>query len=833
MIKSLQLQSFKSFDSRISIPLSKGITAIVGPNGSGKSNIVDAFCFILGRTSAKSMRADRLTHLIYNGGKRKQPSPFLEVSIALNNSSRKLGLEVDEVIVTRRLTRNGTMTYKINGEKCTRSKLVDILSLSNLNPEGFNIILQGNITGFIDMDPVQRRQIIDEVAGISEYEAKKQDALKDLGKVEENIKEIVIMMSERKKRIQELEQEKEGAQKYKELKEDLAKLEANLCYSKVRRQETECSRIDTELNEKIKVEHGVKGELEQIENSILKKEKELSELNRRLVREGGEEQLAIRSDIDNLKSRVQIADNKINSKKAEIANIDAMMTRLQGILEEREDGDSKVALLKDNIKGVHGTVSTLYRVDEKYASAIDAAVGNRGKFIVVENEDVALDCIDFLKKGQLGRATFLPLTLVRGQKVEGVKEKGVLGLAINYIKFNEKYRKIFEYVVGETLLVEQLDKVKPLLGKHRLVSLDGDLADKSGAITGGFKKKPAQRQGTEVDELSEKRDSLLDEIEAIKLEINELNNQLDEAKNKESKFGAQFQELQTARDLIENEIEQMRGSKNEVSLRHDEIVRKVGDLRIVKAQEDQRFDDLKINMKKYIQPEFAEIDIASGEVQVDKRMREIAALEPVNMRAIEEYDLEVQGFKEFQDKFAKLQEERKSILGFMDEIESRKKEVFFGVYNKVSDEFMGIFPKLSPNGEAKLLLENQENPFEGGMLVESRPAGKKFQSLELLSGGEKVLTALAFLFALQRYRPAPIYILDEVDAALDQHNSMRFVELLRENIGEGQMLLISHNPAVVKRVDRIFGVSMTGEGTTKVVGIDLGEYQQAHSMGAS
>src|SRR3989344_1605607 len=208
MIKSIELQGFKSFDRRISIPLSKGITAIVGPNGSGKSNIVDAFCFVLGRTSAKSMRADRLTHLIHNGGKRKQPSPFLEVALSLDNTSRKFPIETDEVAITRRLTRNGTMTYKINGEKCTRAQLVDILALSRLNPEGYNIILQGDITAFIDMDPVQRRGIIDEICGIAEYDAKKQDALKDLGRVEANIKEIVILMSERKKRIQELAKEK-------------------------------------------------------------------------------------------------------------------------------------------------------------------------------------------------------------------------------------------------------------------------------------------------------------------------------------------------------------------------------------------------------------------------------------------------------------------------------------------------------------------------------------------------------------------------------------------------------------------------------------------------
>src|SRR3989344_5549705 len=827
MIKSLELQSFKSFDSRISIPLSKGITAIVGPNGSGKSNIVDAFCFILGRTSAKSMRADRLTHLIHNGGKRKQPSPFLEVSVTLDNKERKLGIDADELTVTRRLTRNGTMTYKINEEKCTRSKLVDILSLSNLNPEGFNIILQGNITGFIDMSPEQRRQIIDEVSGISEYESKKEDAKKDLTKVEENIKEIVIMLSERKKRIQELADEKGGAEKYKTLKDELAKLEANLCYSKVKRQETECTRINSELDGKNTVQQEVKKELDLIDREILKKEKELRDLNNKLIQEGGSEQLAIRSETDNLKSRIQIAESKINSKKAEISNIDSMMTRLQGILEEREDGDSKVSLLKENIKGVHGTVNSLYKVDEKYSSAIDAAIGNRGKFIVVEDEDIALECIQYLKNGQLGRATFLPLTLIRGQKTESSKEKGVLGLAINYLKFNDKYRKIFEYVVGETLLVETLEKVKPLFGKHRLVSLDGALADKSGAITGGFRKRPAQKQGNEIDEMSEKRDSLLDEIEAIQMEMAELNKRLGESHKKESTFGVQFQELQTTRNIIETEIEQFRGQKGEVSSKHDDVVRKVGDLRIVKAQEDQRLDGFNLNMKKYVQAEFSEIDIVSSESQVDKFMKEITALEPVNMRAIEEYDLEVQGFKEFEAKFNTLQEERKAVLNFIDEIESKKKEVFFGVYNKVSEEFVKIFPKLSPNGEAKLILENEENPFEGGMLVESRPAGKKFQSLELLSGGEKVITALAFLFSLQRYRPAPIYILDEVDAALDQHNSMRFVELLRENIGDGQMLLISHNPAVVKKVDRLFGVSMTREGVTKLIGIDMAEYQGA------
>ncbi len=824
MIKSLELQGFKSFDKRISIPLSKGITAIVGPNGSGKSNIVDAFCFVLGRTSAKSMRADRLTHLIHNGGKKKQPSPFMEVALSLDNTDRKFSVEADEVTITRRLTRNGTMTYKLNDEKCTRSQLVDILSLSRLNPEGYNIILQGDITAFIDMDPVQRRGIIDEIAGIAEYDAKKTEAQKDLTHVEENIKEIVIMLSERKKRINELAEEKEDAEKYKLFKGDLSKLEANLAHSKLKKVEAERAQITFELKEKENVETEILNQLREIESNISKKEKELNELDKRLIKEGGEEQVSIRSELENLKSRIEIAESKISSKKAEISNIDAMISRLQSMLDERDE-DSKVAMLRESVKGIHGTVQSLYKVDSKHASAIDSAIGNRGKYIAVENEDVALECIKILKQNQVGRATFLPLNLVKGQAIDEAKGKGVIGAAIHFIKFAPEYRKVFEYVLGNTTVVEDLQKSKSLLGKNRLVSLDGDLAEKSGAITGGFKRAPQQKPGGEIEEYVEKRDSILDEIEALKLEIDELNKKLQGANQKETTFGAQYQELRTMRDLIERELENMRNSRDEISGKHDEIVRKVGDLRIIKATVDQRLDDLKINMKRFPDGEFQEIDVAASETQVDELMRKIAELEPVNMKAIEEYDLEVQSFKDFEEKFNKLQEERKSVLGFIDEIEGRKKEVFFGVYNKVSAEFSTIFPKLSPNGEANLILENPEDPLNGGMTVESRPAGKKFQSLELLSGGEKVLTALAFLFALQRYKPAPLYILDEVDAALDQYNSMKFVELLRENIGDGQMLVISHNPAVVKKVDRLFGISMTGDGISRLIGMDLSEYQ--------
>jgi chromosome segregation protein len=148
------------------------------------------------------------------------------------------------------------------------------------------------------------------------------------------------------------------------------------------------------------------------------------------------------------------------------------------------------------------------------------------------------------------------------------------------------------------------------------------------------------------------------------------------------------------------------------------------------------------------------------------------------------------------------------------------------VFDKVSEEFSAIFPRLSVNGEGVLYLENGEDPLSGGLNIKASPAGKKITGLELLSGGEKVVTALAFIFALQRYKPAHFYVLDEVDAALDQNNSMRFINLLTDIMKDSQVLLVSHNNAVIKKADRLFGVSMTDGGTSQLVGMDMSELDE-------
>ncbi len=823
MIKRLELEGFKSFDKRLSIPLSKGFTAVVGPNGSGKSNISDAICFVLGKTSAKSMRAGKLTQLIFNGGKGKKPAAKTEVSLILDNTAKKLPYDEDEVCISRRLTQKGTMSYRINGKKVTRTEIVDLLSFSDFDPDGHNIILQGDVTNFIDMDPVERRQILDDISGISEYDDKKLKALKDLDVVESRVKELIIVMGERKKHLSSLKTEKEDAETYLELKEELVETEANLLYTKLKNIEKEEARFKEKLG-------GEEGKLSEAETEFSKastelesKEAHLSDIDSKLITEGGEDRVNIRTEIEHLNGQISINQNRIESKQSEISHLDGLIAKLQSMSGERTS--ALCDTLKDEIDGVHGTVGSLFTVDQKYAVAIESALGSRNNFIVVENEDIAISCVKFLKDEKMGRATFLPINKVKGPRPEPRSGNGIVGPARKLVSFDERYSNVFSYVLGNTYIVSGLKEVRGLVGKLRMVSLDGDVAEKSGAITGGFKRR-RKTASSEIDEYVKSRDKLLDEIGEIQLQTSENEKELKHKKVQSEQLGQDFEGFQKEREKLQENINGLKLKRDEFSSRRDNIRRSIGDLRIEKARVDAGLTDLQISMQKFEGREMQEIDADKMERSLSAIKRQMEKIEPVNMKAIELYKVSFADFESFNERFTKLQEERNVVLEFIEEIELKKKGVFMEVFDKVSEEFSAIFPRLSVNGEGVLYLENGEDPLSGGLNIKASPAGKKITGLELLSGGEKVVTALAFIFALQRYKPAHFYVLDEVDAALDQNNSMRFINLLTDIMKDSQVLLVSHNNAVIKKADRLFGVSMTDGGTSQLVGMDMSELDE-------
>lgn len=218
--------------------------------------------------------------------------------------------------------------------------------------------------------------------------------------------------------------------------------------------------------------------------------------------------------------------------------------------------------------------------------------------------------------------------------------------------------------------------------------------------------------------------------------------------------------------------------------------------------------------------ELSETGLQSDIMETNKKKQ---ALEPVNLKAIEQYDTVKERFDEIDMRRQTIQRERKSILDAIDKIELEKTRTFMKAYHEINREFSRIFQQLSPGGSAKMILDRPDKPFEGGVSIEARPRGKKISSLEILSGGEKTLVALAFIFAVQEFYPAPFYVLDEIDAALDGPNVHRVSTVIKEFASQAQFMVISHREENIVNADRIYGVSMQQSGITDIFNVDLEE----------
>ncbi len=210
-ITKITIQGFKSFNKKISVPFLPGFNCVTGPNGSGKSNILDAIAFVLGRTSAKSMRADRLNELIFHGTEGRKAADYTAVTLYFDNSKKAFPTEDTEVSVTRKVNKTGVSAFKLNGKNVNKERVIEFLSSARIHPEGHNIVLQGDVTQIIETSPSERREIIDEISGIAEYSEKKGKAMRDLEAVDTKLKEAEIIINERYDIFKRLESESAAA----------------------------------------------------------------------------------------------------------------------------------------------------------------------------------------------------------------------------------------------------------------------------------------------------------------------------------------------------------------------------------------------------------------------------------------------------------------------------------------------------------------------------------------------------------------------------------------------------------------------------------------------
>jgi chromosome segregation protein len=303
-IKKLVMKGFKSFVRKTELPFDPEINVILGPNGSGKSNVSDALCFVLGRLSIKSMRAARAGNLIFLGSKEASPAKEAFVEIIFDNSDNTFSLEKKEISIARLVRKNGQSIYKINNETKTRQDVLSLLAQAGIDPNGFNIILQGEIQNFVRMHTEERRKVIEEVSGISVYEMRKERSLRELDKTEERLKEIIAILRERTTYLNNLEKERQEALRFKKLEEDIKKHKASIIYCDLIKKRKESERVIQEIEKKNKEIEKIKKTILNIQTEIANLESKIDLINSTIQKSTGFEQEKLNQEIADLRAEL-------------------------------------------------------------------------------------------------------------------------------------------------------------------------------------------------------------------------------------------------------------------------------------------------------------------------------------------------------------------------------------------------------------------------------------------------------------------------------------------------------------------------------------------------
>jgi chromosome segregation protein len=319
----------------------------------------------------------------------------------------------------------------------------------------------------------------------------------------------------------------------------------------------------------------------------------------------------------------------------------------------------------------------------------------------------------------------------------------------------------------------------------------------------------------EYQEFEEERESLAEEIKEMETELQEL-----EAKEKE--FHSKFRGLFDRRQELSDEIKERENTIVEKQKDVRELEKKKNNLSVEKAEVKGSLEGILEELKEYDEVEpYTSKDQEQIENEVEEFEKMTEDLGNVNMKALDMYDQVKHEYENLLEKKDTLQEEREEVLVMINKIDSRKKELFMKTYDALNENFKRIFSNLSNKGDASLELEDEDDPFEGGVGIKVRLKGKKYLDIRSLSGGEKTMTALSFIFAVQEYEPAPFYIMDEVDAALDKRNSEKLANLIQSYAERAQYIIISHNDQVIAEADNLYGVSMNEHGETKVTSLEV------------
>ena len=852
--KKIQLNGFKSFAEKTNFLIEEGLTGIVGPNGCGKSNIVESLRWVMGETSAKSMRGSGMEDVIFSGTSNKSSKNIAEVLISLTNEDHEGPIQykgLDQIEIRRKIEKDkGSKFYINNKEVRARDAQMFFADLST-GAHSPSMISQGRIGALVTAKPTDRRAILEEAANISGLHVRRHEAELRLNAADTNLKRADELRRQQEKQLANLQKQAEEASKYKSISEEIKKIEAGLYYLKLldidkeirieNEINTEAEGEVTEFNQQIsKFESLIQIETDKVSPLREKNIENLSKIQRmNLELQGLDEQnIRTQDEIENIKKSLKTIEEDIDREKGIVIDANSNEKRLKEEKNELIEIDSKYfETEKLSNEDLEKAKSNL-KEEQKSVNEIIDMFANGNINISIDPIKHVINTIEKAKELIENNEINQSLTLLDRCKIE--LNNFLNNLANDESKhklsrINDKNDniKILQESYADSFSKNQSIKKESIKRNERIKTIETEVESWKNLLSNSEKM---------VKELSERKNKLL----------SQLNERDQQPKIQAEKKGQITEGLRIAeKEKIENEtiIDETDKKINSLRIELNDVQEKSVQIRERKASSGATIEGLKKRKDDLLERVQSELNLVENNIlensnlngvedlpdsitqeeKLDKKKREREKLGSVNLRADEEtnkYEVEIK----------KMEQDREDLVSAIiklkesiSELNQKGRERLLEAFEKVNRKFNEVYTKLFNGGNAKFELVDSDDPLEAGLEMLVSPPGKRLQSITLLSGGEQALTALSLIFAVFLTNPSPICVLDEVDAPLDDANVTRFCGLLDEltKITNTKFIIVTHHALTMSKMNRLYGVTMPEKGISQLVAVDL---QKAEGM---
>jgi len=793
--KKIQLNGFKSFADKTNFLIENGLTGIVGPNGCGKSNIVESLRWVMGETSAKSMRGSGMEDVIFSGTSNKPSKNIAEVSVTVANENNEGPVqfrELDEINVRRKIEKDKGSKFYINDKEVRARDAQMFFADLSTGAHSPSMISQGRIGALVTAKPTDRRAILEEAAGISGLHVRRHEAELRLSAAENNLKRADELRRQQERQLANLQKQAEEATKYKNISDEIKKIEAGLYYLKLleidkeikieneinTEAETEVSGFNNKINE---LEKLIKTEVDKITPLREKNIENLSKIQRLNLelKSLDEENTRIQDEIENVKKSLQTIDDDISRERGIVIDANSNEKRLKEEKSELIEIDSKYYQTeKQSNEDLENSKNKLKSEIDKIKQLINSQKNDDAIKSLDDCQFVIEEYADSYSKNQ-------------NIKRESVKRNERIAIIDKEI---ESWKNLLSN--SEKMVAELSDRKNKLnVQRDKLDNQPKFQAEKKGQISENLR--ISENEKNENEQIINTTD---EKIDTLRNQLNEIQEQSIQIRERKASSGATIEGLKKRKnDLVDRII-------SELNLTEENILENSNLFGVEELPDAVNQEDL-----------------------LDKKKQEREKLGSVNLKADEEtvkYETEI---KKMEQDRADLVTAIIKLKDSINELNQKGRERLIEAFDKVNRKFNEVYTKLFNGGNAKLELVDSDDPLEAGLEMLVSPPGKRLQSITLLSGGEQALTALSLIFAVFLTNPSPICVLDEVDAPLDDANVTRFCGLLEEliKITNTKFIIVTHHALTMSKMNRLYGVTMPEKGISQLVAVDL---QKAESM---